>query len=122
MIDQRFIVEYLCKSKGGKESCRADILSDIAESLEISGAHDMTLEQLCESINKKIVELDIIKNLAQCKQNVATLRIKSLSLDDPRELEADHAELVKWYDNIYTQATSTIDSGKLNKMVEIRNQ
>ncbi len=137
MIDKRFIVDYLCKNEDvpyqrGRESrvngnlqCRARLLIEIALNLGIPEQlikNVANREQLCDIVNKRIIELDIVNNLAECKKNMAIFHMQNMESADPSLLAADYEELTRWYDNIYKQADQTIKSGNLTKMVELRNQ
>ena len=128
--DKRYVVDYLCKSEdliplNGQGGCRVQVLTEIASGLgisesEIQGAGDRA--ELCDLVNRKIVELDITANLAECKKNIALIEKRNLESGDPSIISAEFKQLMQWYADVESQAANFIKSKQLNKMVEIRNQ
>ena len=112
-IDKRFIVDYLCKDNDipgvrAKQSridinlnCRSRLLMEIALNLGISKDILRNIgfqrDTLCDIINKKIIELDIATNLAECKRNIALVQLKMVQTGKPDDLAQDFDELNRLY-------------------------
>lgn len=127
-------MDYLCNNEDIPDSemrhdkniqCRARILVEIGLNLGIPKSVMRTVKNrrdLCDVVNRKITELDIVTNLLECKKNINIVHLKIAQTGYPDKMEADFSELNRWYNDMQSKAEQTISGGDLKKMVELRNQ
>ena len=135
-MDKRFLVDYLCKDEdvpgSGLDSnrlnntnCRYRILRDIASFMGVS-EHDImrnpTRSQLCNLVNARIIIMDIESALLECHRNIGALQLRAMQSDKLDVLGEDLQQLIQWYNNIATSAEQQVQTGNLQKLVELRNQ
>ena len=132
--DRRVIIEYLCSDldipnderlSENSRIAKIRLLRNIAIHLGISKADYVrirSLPELCNLLNVKIIEMDIISFLAECKKNIALIELKSITSRDPSVVVAELEQMREWYDKLRISCMEASKAANLRKMVELRNQ